>query len=198
MAGVALDDAPLIRVGNYSLTLPGPSAAESLSSYLVRNRSRFAPIMPARPDAFWTAQACADRLAAALEDFRRGTGLSLMLLEGAGDSAEVVGDITYSNIVHGPLQACNIGFKIDARLEGIGLMYSALTAANAFVFEHFGLHRISANYIPTNTRSANLLKRADFVIEGYARDYLMLEGVWKDHILTSLVNKAWTPRPPLR
>jgi ribosomal-protein-alanine N-acetyltransferase len=28
-------------------------------------------------------------------------------------------------------------------------------------------------------------------VEGYARDYLFLDGVWQDHVLTSLTNPAW-------
>jgi len=31
------------------------------------------------------------------------------------------------------------------------------------------------------------------VVEGYARDYLLINGKWEDHILTSLVNPHWKP-----
>ncbi|MEC4867810.1 MAG: hypothetical protein SAJ11_17195 [Jaaginema sp. PMC 1078.18] len=48
-----------------------------------------------------------------------------------------------------------------------------------------------AAYMPHNRRSGSVLKRLDFVIEGYALDYLMIQDVWQDHILTSLINKDW-------
>jgi ribosomal-protein-alanine N-acetyltransferase len=48
-----------------------------------------------------------------------------------------------------------------------------------------------ANYMPHNRRSGNVLKRAGFVVEGYARDYLMINGKWEDHIFTSLTNPHW-------
>ena len=48
-----------------------------------------------------------------------------------------------------------------------------------------------AAYLPHNQRSANLLKRLGFVVEGYACDYLMINGQWQDHILTSLTNRNW-------
>ncbi|MBE9234176.1 30S ribosomal protein S5 alanine N-acetyltransferase, partial [Cuspidothrix issatschenkoi LEGE 03284] len=48
-----------------------------------------------------------------------------------------------------------------------------------------------ANYMPHNRRSAKVLKRLGFVVEGYATDYLMINGQWEDHILTSLTNPHW-------
>jgi ribosomal-protein-alanine N-acetyltransferase len=70
-------------------------------------------------------------------------------------------------------------------------MFEALTDAIRFVFEGLNLHRIMANYMPRNQRSGNLLKRLDFFVEGYARDYLLINGKWEDHILTSLLNPNW-------
>jgi ribosomal-protein-alanine N-acetyltransferase len=48
-----------------------------------------------------------------------------------------------------------------------------------------------ANYMPRNQRSANVLKRLGFVVEGYARNYLLINNHWEDHILTSLTNPNW-------
>jgi ribosomal-protein-alanine N-acetyltransferase len=47
-----------------------------------------------------------------------------------------------------------------------------------------------ANYIPTNERSGLLLKRLGFAVEGYARDYLLINGQWRDHVLTALTNQG--------
>ena len=35
-----------------------------------------------------------------------------------------------------------------------------------------------------------LLERLGFEREGFAREYLMINGRWEDHILTSLINPA--------
>ncbi|MGL5537110.1 MAG: 30S ribosomal protein S5 alanine N-acetyltransferase, partial [Aeromonas veronii] len=35
-----------------------------------------------------------------------------------------------------------------------------------------------------------LLERLGFEREGFARAYLMINGRWEDHILTSLINPA--------
>ena len=45
-----------------------------------------------------------------------------------------------------------------------------------------------ASYIPDNKRSANLLSRLGFEIEGQARQYLRIDGRWQDHVLTALIN----------
>jgi len=44
---------------------------------------------------------------------------------------------------------------------------------------------------PTNERSARLPRRLDFVVEGDARDYLLIQGRWEDQVLVGLTNPAW-------
>lgn len=55
------------------------------------------------------------------------------------------------------------------------------------VFGQLGLHRIMADHMPRNTRSAALLQRLDFEREGYARAYLLIDGKWEDMVLNSLI-----------
>jgi ribosomal-protein-alanine N-acetyltransferase len=74
-------------------------------------------------------------------------------------------------------------------------MSEALRAGIAYVFETLGFHRIQANHLPANERSARLLRRLGFSVEGYARDYLYINGAWRDHVLTSLTSPR--PRVPL-
>ena len=64
-------------------------------------------------------------------------------------------------------------------------MREALSASVAHMFDHEKLHRIMANYIPENARSGRLLERLGFEIEGQAKNYLHIAGVWRDHILTA-------------
>lgn len=45
----------------------------------------------------------------------------------------------------------------------------------------------------TILRLANEADVQQCVVEGYARDYLMINGQWQDHILTSLINRNWQP-----
>lgn len=106
------------------------------------------------------------------------------------DSEQVMGTCVFSNIVRGVFHACFLGYAIDHRFEGKGYMAEAVQAGIQYMFEVEGLHRIMANYIPSNTRSELLLLRMGFEKEGFARDYLMINGQWEDHVLTSLINDA--------
>jgi ribosomal-protein-alanine N-acetyltransferase len=69
-------------------------------------------------------------------------------------------------------------------------MTEALRAACAYAFSGMGLHRLQANHLPENLKSAAVLRRLGFAVEGYARDFLLINGRWRDHILTALVAPA--------
>ncbi len=104
---------------------------------------------------------------------------------------DVLGVVNFSNFVWGYFRACHLGFALDERWQGRGVMREALEASIAYVFDELGLHRVMANHLPTNERSARVLRAMGFVPEGYARDYLFIRGAWRDHVLTALTN----PRP---
>ena len=113
------------------------------------------------------------------------------------DPQQIIGFCNFTQIFHGPFQACYLGYKIDEKYEGIGLMYEALQIVIQYVFKEIKLHRIMANYIPTNVRSANLLNRLGFHIEGYAKDYLYINDKWEDHVLTALTSDQWKSQKTL-
>lgn len=104
---------------------------------------------------------------------------------------KIIGFCNFTQIFHGAFQACYLGYKIDYEYEGKGLMFEALEASIKYVFEEVSIHRIMANYMPINTRSAKLLHRLGFIIEGYAKNYLLINGQWEDHILTALSVEQW-------
>lgn len=111
------------------------------------------------------------------------------VLQPRGDaSGPVIGTCNYTNIVRGPFQACLLGYQVGRSQQGQGLMQEALAALNDFVFREVRLHRIMANHIPENERSARLLARLGFTREGLAKDYLYIDGAWRDHVLNALVN----------
>ena len=81
-------------------------------------------------------------------------------------------------------------FMRDPALPSI-MMREALEATVEHVFAVLKLHRIQANYVPHNARSGRLLERLGFVNEGLAKDYLFIDGAWRDHVLTARFNPAF-------
>ena len=85
-----------------------------------------------------------------------------------------------------------VGYQIDREFEGRGLMREALSTAIDELFSpHVNLHRVQANVRPENVRSLGLLERLGFVREGLARDYLYIDGAWRDHVTTARLNPAF-------
>lgn len=105
--------------------------------------------------------------------------------------AKIIGFCNFTQIFRGAFQACYLGYKIDYEYEGQGLMHEALKASIQYAFEKLALHRIMANYMPINNRSAKLLNRLGFTIEGYAKNYLLINGHWEDHVLTAISAEEW-------
>ena len=144
-------------------------------------------------EAFWR-----ERLAVAVEEFHAGRA-ARFVLQARGHwtaialDAPILGTCNYTNVVRGPFLACHLGYQIARTHEGQGLMAEALRATNAFIFGALRLHRIMANYRPENERSGKLLERLGFVREGLAKDYLYIDGAWRDHILTALINPDFDP-----
>jgi ribosomal-protein-alanine N-acetyltransferase len=182
---------PYIETQRLILAIPTPDYASRMLQYVDDNRAHLASWEPLRPDEYFTIDFWSRRLSFTLEEFTAGRCLSLVLLDRTSSSGAVVGQVTFSNITAGAFQAAYLGYSLDHRAVGKGLMCEALTAAIKYVFEELNLHRIMANYMPANERSAKLLRRLGFTVEGYARDYLRLAGNWRDHILTALTNDSW-------
>jgi ribosomal-protein-alanine N-acetyltransferase len=176
------------------LALLPPDAAARVLAYHEANRGHLGPVSPARPDNFFTVTWWRSRLAQDAEDWRLGLALRLFLLprEASLTSAPVLGSISLNDIRRGPLQSAELGFGLDHQHEGRGLMTEALRAVCDYAFGPMALHRLQANHLPENRRSAAVLRRLGFQTEGLARELVCIDGRWRDHVLTALL----APQPP--
>ena len=125
-----------------------------------------------------------------LEDYAADRALRLFLFP-VEEPTKVIGNISLSNFVRGVGQSCTVGYSIDGAVEGRGLMAEALGAVLQFAFRSLHFHRVEANYMPHNVRSGRLLRKLGFVVEGYSRDYLRINGRWEDHVRAALLNPNW-------
>jgi [ribosomal protein S5]-alanine N-acetyltransferase len=169
-----------------TLTVLSPDQAELVRDYYVENRAHLETWEPLKNANFYDLEAIRKRLYAAATEFREGRSFPFAVIENS--TGKMIGVCNFSNIIRGVFQACYLGFAISASHQGKGIMHEAVEAGITYMFETVGLHRIMANHLPHNERSARLLARLGFEREGYAKSYLKIAGQWQDHVLTSLIN----------
>ena len=190
---------PELETERLTVRLARPGMHAAMARFLAENfEGHLERWSPPAACAFFTEEFWRERLAVAIEEFQAGRAARFVLQLRRGDApaeldAPILGTCNYTSIVRGPFLACHLGYQVARAHEGQGLMAQALRATNAFVFDSMRLHRIMANYRPENDRSARLLERLGFVREGLAKDYLFIDGAWRDHILTALVNPRFDP-----
>ena len=154
--------------------------APAIATYLTDNWVFLEPWMPQRSDSYFTVDHWERYILRRIDDESE-----LPLLLRCQESGAMLGMVVFSSISRGPAQMCNLGYHLAEKAQGQGFLTEALPAVLGHVFGTLGLHRVQANYMPRNERSGRLLRRLGFVVEGYARDYLCINGRWEDHILTS-------------
>lgn len=158
--------------------------------YFRDNREHLASSRPLVGDEFHSEGFWHTQVRANLSEFREGKSVRLFLFDRARPE-RVIGNANFTQVFRSPAHYCTLGYGLDREYEGRGMMREGLEQALEYMFGPQNFHRVQANYVPRNERSGGLLRRLGFVIEGYARDYLLLNGRWEDHILTSKTNAAW-------
>lgn len=106
-------------------------------------------------------------------------GLSLpFALEHEGT---VAGQVTVGAIVWGSLRSAQVGYWVDRRLAGRGLIPLAVALAADHCFFTVGLHRLEVNVRPENAASLRVVEKLGLREEGLRRAYLHIDGSWRDH-----------------
>jgi len=183
------DELPVLATPRLRIAHAQPGYERQTVAFFERNRDHFARWDPPPPADFYTTAFWERSGRRAVEDFAADRAARFDLFDPhARDPRALIGRVGFSQIFRGPFQSCILGYQIDAGYEGRGLMREALAATIDYMFEVKALHRVQANHLPENVRSAALLARLGFVREGLAKDYLFIAGEWRDHVLNALTN----------
>ncbi len=166
-----------------------PTQALQTAAFFARNREHFQRWDPPAAANFYSLEFWQGNLARAVDDFHADRAVRFDLIDLLRDDGLIVGRIGFSQVVRGAFQSCMLGYQIDASYEGRGLMTEGLSAAIDYMFRVRGLHRVQANHLAENERSARVLARVGFEREGMARDYLFINGRWRDHVLNARLNR---------
>jgi len=96
-----------------------------------------------------------------------------------------------SNLRRGVAETASLGYWIGEPFARQRLMSAALPLVLDFAFDRLRLHRVEAACLPTNVPSRAVLLRTGFQQEGYARNYLMIDGKRQDHLLFAILREDW-------
>jgi ribosomal-protein-alanine N-acetyltransferase len=109
---------------------------------------------------------------------RGGSMLPFMI----GYGGRVVGQMNVSNVVHGALRSCTIGYWVDGAVAGRGIAPTALALLIDHCFGPVGLHRVEIDIRPENGPSLRVVEKLGLRREGYYERYLDIDGGWRDHV----------------
>ena len=181
---------PYLRSERVLLRLAIDEDISQIVAFYIENVAHFEKFSSPKPDSFYTNEFWTQKIKSSLEDFQADRSCNLFVFNMV-DELTILGFVNFFSF--GAFHACILGYGLAQSAQGKGLMTEALTSAIDFAFGELNLHRIMANHSPTNIRSARVLRRLNFVPEGYARDYLLVNGKWQDHVLNALSNYQWQP-----
>jgi ribosomal-protein-alanine N-acetyltransferase len=174
---------PVPSVIGEGIVLRTPQATDHGEWAALREQSRdfLTPWEPTWPADDLSRSAFRRRIRRYAEDLRTDQSYAFLIIRGSDDT--LVGGLTLANIRRGVAQAGSLGYWMGLPYVRQGYMTAAVRAVIPFAFATLRLHRLEAACIPTNAASIRLLENTGFVREGYARDYLCINGIWQDHLL---------------
>jgi ribosomal-protein-alanine N-acetyltransferase len=125
-------------------------------------------------------------------DWRSDQGYSFFLFR--VEDGALVGGIGLSNVRRGVAETGSLGYWVGERYARRGYMSDGLAVILGFAFGRLKLHRVEAATLPHNAPSRGLLTKIGFHEEGYAREYLCIDGRWQDHVLFAMLRQEWGGR----
>ena len=129
------------------------------------------------------------RLARYALEWHSDQGYTFLLFR--AEEEVLLGGISLTNVRRGVAETSSIGYWIGEKFARQGYMTEGLGLALKFAFERLRLHRLEAACLPHNAPSRGVLMKAGFREEGYAREYLCIDGKWQDHVLFGLLASEW-------
>jgi ribosomal-protein-alanine N-acetyltransferase len=179
---------PSIEGDGIMLRTPQMDDFEEWAALRDTSRDFLTPWEPTWPVDDLTRAAFRRRIKRYAEDLRSDQGYAFLIARNS-DGA-LVGGLTLANIRRGVAQAGSLGYWTGLPFVRQGYMTAAVRAVIPFAFASLRLHRLEAACIPSNSGSIKLLVKTGFVREGYAREYLCINGIWQDHLLYGRVTSA--------
>jgi len=85
----------------------------------------------------------------------------------------------------------DISYIVDRSQWGKGLVSEALRAVLQYGFDQMDLHSVEAGVTPGNDASTRMLEKLGFHLEGHLKESFLVEDVFVDSLIYSLLRKEW-------
>lgn len=159
--------------------------APTWSELRVRNEQWLAPWEGRQPHLApspWEDRHTAASFNAMLRALRREARAGRCLPFAVTYDGDMVGQVTVSHIQRGASLTGNVGYWVDERMAGQGVIPQALAMTVDHCFQHVGLHRVEANVRPENTASLSVVRKLGFREEGLHPRLMFIDYAWRDHL----------------
>ena len=172
---------PLIDGGDIYLRRPAVNDWKDWVALREKSRDFLAPWEPTWADDALSRFAFRRRVRRQIRDAQTDIAYTYLIFR--KPDQVMLGGITLNDVRRGVAQTGSVGYWIGAPFARQGYMGKALHLLVQHAFTVLKLHRVEAACLPHNQASHALLASCGFREEGYARDYLRIDGRWQDHIL---------------
>ncbi len=179
-----------IAEGNLYLRTPIVSDYNQWVTLRTKSKAFLKPWEPLWPEDDLSNIGFRRRLKSYSQQRQDGSAKTYFLFTRDGD--QLIGGISLTRITYGITKSAMLGYWMGVNHAGKGHMRRAVPAIQNFAFNELKLERVEAACIPRNTTSINLLKKSGFEEEGYAREYLEINGKREDHILFAILASEFT------
>ncbi|WP_346849298.1 MULTISPECIES: GNAT family protein [unclassified Clostridium] len=174
-----------IQGNKISIRVLNSDDASDLLEYYTRNKDFLSKFEPHRDEEFYTVEVQKQSLIENYKEFIKGEGAHF----GIYKAEKMIGRIRIYNIVHGVFKSAFIGYSMDEQYQGNGYMKEAVSLVVTYAYEELGLHRIEATTLVDNEKSQRVLKACGFNELGICKEYLHINGKWRDHVIFYKNNK---------
>ncbi|WP_068318562.1 GNAT family N-acetyltransferase [Polycladidibacter hongkongensis] len=191
--GLSASTSPRLVLEAEGIHMRAPDARDMAQWLELREQSRdfLQRWEPPWPHDDVTRRGFKRRLAKHASEIRLGVSRPFFLFDSR--NSQLVGGVNLSNIRRGAAQMASMGYWMGAPYAGKGYMKRAVPLVLDYAFDELGMNRVEASCIPTNTVSLALLRKLGFEEEGYARNYLYIDGKWQDHVLLAKIAGEHAP-----
>jgi len=107
----------------------------------------------------------------------------------AAGGPSFAGQVTVNNIVRGSAQFASIGYWIDRKYAGRGIMPLAVALVIDHCFTTARLHRVEICIRPENSNSLRVVEKLGINEIGYAPRFLHIDGAWRDHRIFAITTE---------